>query len=69
MVFYQTVVTSADFIAAWDQSGCNDFRSATMPTMWGAAIDVPDIKANPPSPMGLAANIFTLGAAISGSDQ
>ncbi|WRX17720.1 hypothetical protein QQP08_010207 [Theobroma cacao] len=52
-----------------DQSGYNDFSSATIPDTWGVAMEVPERKANAPfvgRSGGLAANILTPGAAISG---
>lgn len=64
------MVIIADLIAAGDQSGYNDFSKATIPDTWGVAIDVPERKANAPvvvsSKGGIAASIWTPGAAISG---
>lgn len=58
-------MTSADRIAAGDQSGRFCLRSATIPDTTGAAIDVPDINSYP-APDGTAASIPEPGAAISG---
>lgn len=57
------VVTMADFISAGDQSGCNDLSNATIPVIWGAAIDVPDLN---PKLFPNDAKMLTPGAAISG---
>ncbi|CAA6666756.1 unnamed protein product [Spirodela intermedia] len=57
------VVRMADFIAAGDQVGCKDLRSATIPDTCGAAIDVPSLK---PYESPAAARMLTPGAVMSG---
>lgn len=64
------VVTSADLIAAGDQSGWTALRRATMPATWGVAIDVPLLRLYALSVISLenalTARIDVPGAAISG---
>ena len=60
------MLASTSSISSTDASGTAEFRTATAPAKWGAAMEVPSLEANPPP--GTAELMLVPGARVLSQD-